>query len=46
VARDKLSGNFNKAVKRNIELVFTYLDELLEKQEEPEPRKQIDYKLL
>ena len=30
---------------KNIELVFTYLDELLEKQAEPEPRKQIGYKL-
>ncbi len=30
---------------KNIELVFTYLDELMEKQEEPEPRKQIGYKL-
>lgn len=30
---------------KNIELVFSYLDELLEKQENPEPRKQIGYKL-
>jgi len=30
---------------KNIELVFTYLDELLEKQEKPKPRKQIGYKL-
>jgi len=30
---------------KNIELVFTYLDELLEKQENPIPRKQIGYKL-
>jgi len=30
---------------KNIELVFTYLDELMEKQEKPEPRKQIGYKL-
>lgn len=30
---------------KNIELVFTYLDELIEKQENPEPRKQIGYKL-
>lgn len=30
---------------KNIELVFTYLDELLEKQENPKPRKQIGYKL-
>lgn len=29
---------------KNIELVFTYLDEL-ERKEEPEPRKQIGYKL-
>jgi DNA-binding transcriptional regulator GbsR (MarR family) len=30
---------------KNIELVFTYLDKLLEKEEKPEPRKQIGYKL-
>ncbi len=30
---------------KNIELVFTYLDELMEKQEESKPRKQIGYKL-
>jgi len=30
---------------KNIELVFTYLDELLEKQENPIPKKQIGYKL-
>lgn len=30
---------------KNIELVFSYLDELMEKQEEPEPRNQIGYKL-
>jgi hypothetical protein len=30
---------------KNIELVFSYLDELIEKQKEPEPRKQIGYKL-
>jgi len=30
---------------KSIELVFTYLDELLEKQRKPEPRKQIGYKL-
>jgi hypothetical protein len=30
---------------KNIELVFTYLDELIEKQENPPPRKQIGYKL-
>ncbi|WP_346859242.1 ORF6N domain-containing protein [uncultured Draconibacterium sp.] len=29
---------------KNIELVFRYLDELLEKQANPEPRKQIGYK--
>lgn len=28
----------------NIELVFNYLDELIEKQENPKPRKQIGYK--
>ncbi len=30
---------------KNIELVFSYLDELIEKQENPQPRKQIGYKL-
>jgi len=30
---------------KNIELVFTYLDELLEKQEKPETRKKTGYKL-
>ena len=29
---------------KNIELVFTYLDQLIEKQETPEPRKKIGYK--
>ena len=29
---------------KNIELVFNYLDKLIEKQENPEPRKQIGYK--
>ena len=29
---------------KNIELVFSYLDELIEKQENPLPRKQIGYK--
>ena len=29
---------------KNIELVFSYLDELMEKQENSEPRKQIGYK--
>ena len=30
---------------KNIEMVFSYLDELMEKQENPEPRKKIGYKL-
>ena len=30
---------------KNIELVFSYLDELMEKQENPQPRTQIGYKL-
>ena len=29
---------------KNIELVFTYLDELIEKQENPQPRKRIGFK--
>ena len=29
---------------KNIELVFNYLDELMEKQENPEPRRQIGHK--
>lgn len=29
---------------KNIELVFNYLDELIEKQENPQPRKQIGFK--
>jgi hypothetical protein len=29
---------------KNIELVFSYLDELIEKQENPQPRKQMGYK--
>ena len=29
---------------KNIELVFSYLDELIEKQEKPQPRKQIGYR--
>jgi phage regulator Rha-like protein len=29
---------------KNIELVFTYLDELMEKQDNPKPRKQIGFK--
>ncbi len=30
---------------QNLELVFSYLDELIEKQENPPPRKRIGYKL-
>lgn len=30
---------------KNIEVVFQYLDELIEKQENPTPRKQIGYKI-
>ena len=30
---------------KNIELVFTYLDELIEKQENPTPRKQIGFRV-
>lgn len=29
---------------KNIELVFNYLDELIEKQENPKPQKQIGFK--
>lgn len=29
---------------KNIELMFSYLDELIEKHENPKPRKQIGYK--
>jgi hypothetical protein len=29
---------------KNIELVFSYLDELIEKQENPKPRKAIGFK--
>jgi len=29
---------------KNIELVFKYLDELIEKQQTPQPRKQIGYR--
>jgi hypothetical protein len=29
---------------KNIELVFNYLDELIEKQENPQPRRRIGYK--
>jgi hypothetical protein len=29
---------------KNLELVFTYLDELIEKQKSPPPRRQIGYK--
>lgn len=38
---ERKSDNHSK----NIELVFKYLDELLEKQENPKPRPQIGYKL-
>ena len=30
---------------KSIELVFSYLDELIEKQENPKPRKQIGFKI-
>ena len=30
---------------KNIELVFSYLDELIEKQENPKPRKQVGFKI-
>ena len=30
---------------KNIELVFSYLDELIEKQENPEPRKTVGFKI-
>lgn len=30
---------------KNIELVFSYLDELIEKQENPKPRKKIGFRL-
>jgi len=30
---------------KNIELVFSYLDELLEKQDNPEPRKKVGFKI-
>ena len=30
---------------KNIELVFSYLDELMEKQENPQPRKMIGYRI-
>ena len=39
VIKDKLDNQG-----KNIELVFTYLDELIEKQENPKPRKQIGFK--
>jgi len=29
---------------KNLEQVFTYLEELIEKQRDPPPRRQIDYK--
>jgi len=52
VLTDNLSVKFEiEEIKRklenqdkNIELVFSYLDELIEKQENPQPRKQIGYK--
>lgn len=34
-----------KSKDKSVKLIFTYLDELLEKQRKPEPRKQIGYKL-
>lgn len=34
-----------KSQDKNIELVFTYLDELMEKQENPKPRKQIGFRM-
>jgi hypothetical protein len=37
----KKLNNYDK----NIEIVFQYLDELLEKKENPKPRKQIGYKV-
>ena len=43
LAIEKLEKNTNNNTK-NIELVFQYLDELLEKKENPQPRKQIGYK--
>lgn len=54
--RDMLTNNLNLRLEieeikkklenqdKNIELVFTYLDELMEKQENPEPRRKIGYK--
>jgi len=54
--RDLLTDNLNlkldiqgikdklESQDKNIELVFTYLDELMEKQENPKPRKQIGFK--
>jgi len=44
LAIEKLEKNTNNNTK-NIELVFQYLDELLEKKENPQPRKQIGYKV-
>jgi len=38
--KNRLSNQDN-----NIELVFTYLDELIEKQQNPPPRKRIGYKI-
>jgi hypothetical protein len=39
VIKDKLQNQ-----DKNIELVFSYLDELLTKQEDPTPRKRIGFK--
>jgi len=44
LAIEKLEKNTNNNTK-NIELVFQYLDELLEKKDNPQPRKQIGYKI-
>jgi hypothetical protein len=41
---EKIKGKVNNHTK-NIELVFQYLDELLEKKENPKPRKEIGYKI-
>tara|TARA_B110000908_G_C10253199_1_gene453513 strand:+ start:1499 stop:2032 length:534 start_codon:yes stop_codon:yes gene_type:complete len=54
--REMLTGNLNLKLEieeikkkltnhsKNIELVFNYLDELIEKKDNPKPRKQIGYK--
>ena len=44
LAIEKLENKADNNTK-NIELVFQYLDELLEKQENPKPREAIGYKL-